>query len=67
MSHLKIINYKTYWDCDNHFGKIELFFDDGTKLELPDQLAASEFSAILSILQFSGVLWHIQSRSIVKG
>lgn len=67
MNHLRIINFKAYWDFDNHFGKVELFFDDGQHWELPAELSSSDFSAVLSILQFSNLSWHIPSRSIVKG
>jgi hypothetical protein len=64
--HLQIINFKAYWDCDNHFGKIDLFFPNNGHWQSPN-LANSDFVAMISLLQFPNILWHPPSNSIVKG
>jgi hypothetical protein len=63
--HLEIINFKAYWDCDNHFGKVDLYFSNDQHWQ-SSNLVYSDFLAMISILQFPGTLWHTGSNSIVK-
>ena len=65
MDHLQINNFKAFWDCDNRFGNIELFFSNGQHWRSPN-LPADEFTAMLSVLQFPNISWHIPTRSLVK-
>jgi len=65
MDNLKINSFKAYWDLDNKFGRIDLYFSNGQKLETP-QLSSGDFVAMLSILQFSNTSWHVPTRSLVK-
>lgn len=65
MNRLTINNFKAFWDIDNHFGGIELFFTNNTHWRSPN-LDANEFTAMLSILQFPATAWDIPTRSLVK-
>ena len=65
MNNIKIKNFSAYWDFDNKYGVIELFFADSEKWPSP-KLAADEFTAMLSILQFPDTSWHVPTRSLVK-
>ena len=66
MNNIKITNFTAYWDFDNKYGVIELFFADEKQWPSP-KLASDEFVAMLSILQFPNTSWHIPTRSLVKG
>lgn len=65
MKYLEIMDFKAYWDVYNKFGSVELFFSNNTNWQSPT-VGADEFAAMLSILQFKNVAWHVSTRSIVK-
>lgn len=66
MDHIQVTSFKAWWDFDNKFGQIELSFKDIKPWRTPN-LPADEFTAMLSLLEFPNISWHVPTRSLVKG